>query len=417
MTSKDKILRSLNHLDGPVPLDFDGTPVTGMHCTVVEQLREHYGLERRPVMVTCPYQMLGKIDEDLAAVLGVDTVGITPRNTMFGFPATNWKEWRTPWGQDVLMPSGFRTRYESDGILVYPGGKESATPSGKMHDGGYFFDAIIRQPDLDEETLDPTDNTEEFVLFGEDDLSYFEQECRTAAKTGRAVIVNFGGTAIGDISMVPGIGLAEPKGIRDVTEWYVSTLTRQDYLHAVFSRQTEIALKNLEMVYNRVGNTPDVVYVCGTDFGTQDSLFCSVETYRELYHPYYARINGWIHEHTSWKTFKHTDGAIEPLLPDLIASGFDIVNPVQLSAAGMDAQHLKETYGADLVFWGGGTDTQNTLPFGTASQVYQEVLERLNIFSRGGGYVFNAIHNVQAKTPVENVVAMINAVKAFNGAR
>jgi hypothetical protein len=415
MTSKEKITRSLNHLAGPVPIDFGGAPVTGMHCTVVEQLRQHYGLERKPVTITCPYQMLGQIDHDLGAALGVDTIGIASRNTMFGFPATDWKEWRTPWGQDVLVPEGFRTRHDRDGILVFPGGDESATPSGKMHDGGYFFDAIIRQPDLDEDALDPADNTEEFELFGEDDLAYFEQECRAATETQRAVIANFGGTAIGDISMVPGIGLREPKGIRDVTEWYISTVARQDYLHAVFTRQTEIALENLKRVYERVGNIPDVVYVCGTDFGTQDSQFCSVETYRDLYHPYYARINGWIHEHTTWKTFKHTDGAIEPLLPDLIASGFDIVNPVQLSAAGMDARHLKETYGEHLVFWGGGTDTQSTLPFGTPREVYDEVLQRLEVFSQNGGYVFNAVHNVQAKTPVANVLAMLDAVKAFNG--
>jgi uroporphyrinogen-III decarboxylase len=98
-----------------------------------------------------------------------------------------------------------------------------------------------------------------------------------------------------------------------------------------------------------------------------------------------------------------------------IDSGFDIINPVQCSAAGMDPRRLKERYGDRLVFWGGGVDTQRTLPFGSPSEVRQEVLERCEIFSRNGGFVFNAIHNIQARTPVENIVAMIDAVKEFNG--
>ncbi|MBN2884035.1 MAG: methyltransferase, partial [Clostridia bacterium] len=125
-------------------------------------------------------------------------------------------------------------------------------------------------------------------------------------------------------------------------------------------------------------------------------------------------INGWIHDNTSWKTFKHSCGAVEPLLDNIIKAGFDIINPVQCSATGMDPGHLKKTYGKDLVFWGGGVDTQKTLPFGTPDEVREEVLSRCEVFSKDGGFVFNAIHNVQADTPVENVAAMIKAVKEFS---
>jgi uroporphyrinogen-III decarboxylase len=99
-----------------------------------------------------------------------------------------------------------------------------------------------------------------------------------------------------------------------------------------------------------------------------------------------------------------------------IAAGFDIINPVQISAAGMDPTRLKERYGDRLVFWGGGVNTQRTLPFGSPAEVRAEVLETCATFAQGGGFVFNAIHNVQANTPVENIVAMINAVKEYNGA-
>ena len=132
-------------------------------------------------------------------------------------------------------------------------------------------------------------------------------------------------------------------------------------------------------------------------------------------HPYYKAMNAWIHTHTSWKTFKHSCGAVSTFMDHFIASGFDIVNPVQCSAAGMDPLKLKQQFGERLVFWGGGVDTQHTLPFGTADEVRAQVLERCEIFAQGGGFVFDAIHNVQANTPVANVVAMVEAVKEFNG--
>jgi len=124
----------------------------------------------------------------------------------------------------------------------------------------------------------------------------------------------------------------------------------------------------------------------------------------------------WIHKNTHWKVFKHCCGSIEPLIGPMADAGVDILNPVQCSAAGMDPAHLKKTYGSRLVFWGGGVDTQKTLPFGAPDEVRREVLERCRIFSSGGGFAFSTIHNAQAKTPLENFIAMINAVKEFNKA-
>jgi len=281
--------------------------------------------------------------------------------------------------------------------------------------GVFFFDTIVRQPHLDEAHLNAEDNLEEFVPLSERDLDHYRAEVRRLSASSRAVVASFGGTAFGDIALVPAPFLKYPKGIRDIEEWYISTVTRQDYLHRVFSAQTDVALANLEQIHAIVGDLVDVVFVCGTDFGTQTSSFCSVETFRQLYAPYYRRVNDWIHQHTSWKTFKHSCGAVEPFMEAFIEVGFDIINPVQCSAAGMDPKHLKRTYGDRIVFWGGGVDTQKTLPFGTPAQVREEVLRRCEIFARDGGFVFNAVHNVQANTPVQNLVAMFEAVREFNG--
>jgi hypothetical protein len=316
----------------------------------------------------------------------------------------------------VLVSEDFKTSINEKGdVFLYPAGDTSVPPSGKMPNNGFFFDAIIRQDPIDDEKLNPKDNLEEFQPFSDDVFNYFSKMKEILESSTYFLFGNFGGTSLGDIALVPGPGLKHPKGIRDVTEWYISTASRQEYLHEVFSAQTETALQNLEKLYRIVGDLPGLAYICGTDFGTQTSQFCSTDTYRELYMPYYKKINNWIHESTSWKCFKHSCGAVAEFMPLFIESGFDIINPVQLSAAGMDAKQLKSEFGENLVFWGGGVDTQKTLPFGTPDEIRSEVLERCEIFSKGGGFVFNSIHNVQAKTPVANVVAMVNAVKEFNG--
>ena len=183
----------------------------------------------------------------------------------------------------------------------------------------------------------------------------------------------------------------------------MSTRTRRGYIHRVFEGQCEIALANLASVHSRIGDSVDCMYVCGTDFGTQTSAFCSVATFRELWFPYYQRVNHWVHANTNWKCFKHSCGSVERFLESFIEAGFDIVNPVQCSAAGMDPAELKRKYGSRLVFWGGGVDTQKTLPFGSPREVREEVLRRCEIFAPGGGFVFSAIHNLQAGTPVENL--------------
>ncbi len=418
MGNRQDLIDALNHKQPRrVPVDFGGTAVTGIHVLCMEGLRRHYGLQPGPVKVVEPYQMLGLMEQDLMDAMGVTVAGVMPSGNLFGFGnLPPYKPWRTPWGQDVLVPEGFITVRDANGDeLIFPGGDPSAPPSGRMPAGGYFFDSIPRQQPFDEETLDYRDNLEEFGPVAEADLTHLTREAARLRALDAGAIGGLPGTALGDIAWVPGPNLKHPRGIRDVAEWYVSTVARPDYVHSIFEAQTEIALKNLPKVYEALGDSVQAVFVCGTDFGTQTSQFCSPRTFDSLYAPYYKRINGWIHANTPWKTFKHSCGAIVPLLDHIIDAGFDIVNPVQCSAAGMEPEFLKREFGSRLVFWGGGVDTQRTLPFGTPEQVRAEALRRCEVFGRDGGFVFNAIHNVQANTPVANVVAMVEAVKEFNG--
>jgi hypothetical protein len=416
MGAKSRLLSTLCHEQPDrVPIDLGSTGVTGIHVSCVAALRDHFGLERRPVKVHEPYQMLGLVEEDLRAAMGIDTVGAFPPKTMFGFRNEGWREWSFR-GLDVAVPEKFVVRTEANGdLVIFPEGDPTAPPSGRLPEGSAYFDAIIRQPEIDEDRLDPEDNCEEFTPISDEDLAHIRREVTAAAATGCGVVATFGGTAFGDIALVPAPWIKHPKGIRDVAEWYCSTASRRDYVHKVFERQCEVGIGNLARIHAEVGDAVDVVFTCGTDFGTQTSAFCSVATFRELWFPYYKRVNDWIHANTSWKTFKHSCGSVARFYESFIECGFDVINPVQCSAAGMDPAQLKATYGSRLVFWGAGVNTQETLPFGTPEQVREEVLRRCEIFAPGGGFVFNTIHNVQAGTPLANLVAMLEAVREFNG--
>jgi hypothetical protein len=334
---------------------------------------------------------------------------------MFGFPQTEFKEWQLADGTPVLVPKGFNTQYEPNGdLLQWPANDRSVPPSGRMPAGGHFFDAIIRQEPIDDARLNPADNAEEFVPVPEAELEHYRLLAeRLATTTDKAVFCTFGGLTFGDIALVPATFLPRPKGIRDIEEWYVSTAARPDYIKAVFERQAEVAIENLKRLHAAIGDRAAIIQTNGTDFGTQNGPFLSEAKYRDLFLPYQKRVNGWIHRHTKWKTFMHCCGGIAPLLDAVVEAEFDILNPVQCSAKGMEPRTLKRDYGDQLVFWGGGVDTQKTLPFGKPQEVRDEVRERIEIFGPGGGFVFCTIHNIQANTPIENVLAMFEVVKEY----
>ncbi|NBB79458.1 MAG: methyltransferase [Verrucomicrobia bacterium] len=418
MNSKQRIRAAIDHQQpDKLPMDFGSSFITGIHCSVVEQLRDHYQLEKRPVRICEPYQMLGEIEADLLDAMGLDMQPIFPHRTIFGFPNENWKPWTTPWGQNVLVSEHFKTTEDNQGnIYIYPKGDLEAPASGHMPKTGYFFDTIERvDPDFDEDDLNLEDNLEEFGPMSAEEENYWQEQAEAWRDSERAISVHLNGTSLGDIALVPAPFLKNPKGVRGVADWYMLSADEPEFLQRLFDRQAAIALQNMEKLHRIAGDLIDVVVVCGTDFGTQNSLFCSVPSMREIWLPHYKRINDWIHQNTNWRTFKHSCGAVEPLIDTFIDCGFDILNPVQCSADGMAPEGLKAKYGDRITFWGGGVNTQQTLPFGTPQQVREEVLSRCEIFAPGGGFVFNAIHNVQALSPIRNVVAMIEAVHSFNG--
>ncbi len=414
MNSRERLTATLNHRQPDrVCIDFGSTAVTGMGVGAIHRLRQTLlGASDYRVKVNEPYQMLGEIDPGFRAAMGIDVTGIPTPRTMFGFAAAGEKPFTMHDGTPVRVPERFNTTTEPDGsILIYPEGDFSVPPSGRMPAGGWFFDSIIRQEPLVESELDPARNMEEFSLLSDADVAYYAAAARRLhEQTDQGLIMTIPGLALGDIALVPGPWMKHPRGIRDIEEWYISVMARPDYVLRIYEHQTEVALKNIKLLAEAVGDRVQAVFVSGTDFGTQSGLFMPVETFRRMYKPFYRTINDAIHARTGWKTFIHSCGAVRDLIPEFIEAGFDILNPVQTSAVNMDPRELKQEFGKDLVFWGGGVNTQKTLPFGTPEEVYREVRERIEIFGEGGGFVFNSIHNVQSNIPIENLLALHRAL-------
>lgn len=415
MNSRQRLQAALHHRQPDrVPVDFGATFVTGIHVSTLSRLRRRVlGEPDYRVRVIEPYQMLGEVDDRLREALGIDVIGALPRRSIFGTQAKDWQPFTMFDGTECLVPGDFRVSAAPEGGWhIYPEGDTSVPPSGYMPQDGLFFDAVIRQEPLDESRLDPADNTEEFGLLSEEDLAYYRGRLAWFTQRGaQGAILIIPGTAFGDIALVPAPWMKHPKGIRDIAEWYASTKARRDYVWTVFERQCEIALKNLATLIDLFGDHIDVALITGTDFGTQRGPFIAPQSYRDLYLPFHRQVNDFVHRRSSWKTFIHSCGSVYRLIPDFIAAGFDVLNPVQCSAAEMDADRLKREFGRDLVFWGGGVDTQKTMAFGTPEEVYREVRERVDVFNRDGGFVFNAVHNIQGNTPVENVEALFRALR------
>jgi len=418
MTSRQRVRSALRgQPTDRVPVDLGSTPLTGIAAGTLARLRKALGLRDEPVKVDEPYQVLGRVEDDLRQALGVDTIDLASPTTLFGYRNdVGWKPWKLQDGTDVLISNQFQTTVDKNGdTLVYPRGDRTAAPSGRLPKGGYYFDAIVRQQPLDEDNLDPDEFAEQFGIISDADLElYANKSEQLYRETDYAIISCLSPGALGDIAFVPATEMILPKGPRDPALWYEFLITHTEYVRRIFEIQTEIGLKNLELYRQAVGDRIEVMVISGTDFGTQRGLFVSPDMFRDLWKPFYKRINDWVHQHTDWKTFYHTCGSVRELIDDFIDAGADILNPVQCSAEGMDPQGLKDDFGDRVTFWGGGVDTQKVLPFGTPDEVRKQVAERVRIFSPGGRFVFNTIHNIQHGVPVENIVAMFDQLRELN---
>lgn len=396
MNSRERVWRAIRHQQADrVPIDLGGTRQSGIAASTYHRLKQQLGIDS-PTRVYDVYQMLAEVERPLLERFGADVIGLNRRDVAFGIRNENYKPWRLFDGTPVEVPGGFEPIREASGDLVLV---RDGEPIARMPEGGFYFDRVEKLPGAAHVELDGYQPPR---LSDEDMLHYRAQAEALHQNTDFAIVAPLG----------PPFELFYGLGTGDFEAWMITLASEPDYVSGLYERLVEAWLDNLRRFVDAVGDRVQIIQV-NDDFGTQHSLFLSIDMFRRQIMPFYKRGLDWIHEHTDMKVLLHSDGAIFPLIPSLIETGFDILNPVQTSAAGMDPVRLKAEFGQQLAFWGGSLDCQKTLPYGTVDEVVREVEQHLQIFAPGGGYVFAPVHNIQAGVPPEHVVAMYEAALRF----
>jgi uroporphyrinogen decarboxylase len=366
------VLTSLNHREPDrVPFDLGSTVITGISVKAYRGLRTALGLEERePIMVDMT-QQIALVEEDVMARLGVDTAPVAPRSS-----ATF----------EIEVKDGGDHTYFHDEFGI--GWKMPKA-------GGFYYDMYEHPLAGDDITIDDVGAYAWPDPLDPRRFSGVREAAQAVRDSGRAVVV--GSMSAGILEM-----FAWTRGFID----YFSDLAANPDLAEAFLEQTlELQLAYWGRMMDEIGDLIDVA-VTADDFSGQNGLLFSADTYRRLVKPRHARLFEQIHRRSNAKVFFHSCGSVRNAIPDLIEAGVDILNPVQVSATGMDSAELKREYGRDLVFWGGGVDTQHVLGAGTPQQVRDEVRRRVTDLMPGGGFVFNTVHNIQANVPPENIIAM-----------
>lgn len=414
MTSRERVALVLEHKEQDrVPVDLGGSRATGIMASAYDKFKKHLGVNTGTNYVYDMKQMLAMVEEPVLERLGIDVVPLFrekyPPYPISPYPG-GWKEWRLFDGTEVKIPSNYTTKEDGKGSLILV--DEKGNVVGNMPRDGYYFDyprpgtnpwgkTECKKPSLGE--YHPSRS------FSEEELRCLQKEVdRLFQNTDYAILADSGFLGLGDGSFRAGTNLYDI----GYTDWMIMLLTESEYVREVLEKTTEYWIENLKLYYQAVGDK-----ICALafadDLGTQEAELMNPELFKELIAPYYQKVWDWVHENTKWKVFLHSCGSIYHLIPTLIDCGLDILNPVQCSAENMEPEKLKREFGDRLVFWGGGCDTQKTLPFSKPEEVKEEVEERIKIFAPGGGFIFNPGHNIQQGTPPENIVAMFEAVSEF----
>lgn len=413
MTSRELVQRTLRfEPTDRVPVDLGGSLTSGIHAKALNGLIRELGLPERLIKVYEPMMFLGQVDLDVRDALKTDVLGINNPNTMLGYFNKDWKEW-TIKGDKYLFGGGFFSTESEDGITyAHTCGSIKNPATGKMLSTAYFFDPIARQEDLTNHIFDGRkDYQGMYSVYTDEECRYIQDQADYLyANTDASLFGNFFTGGFGDAFHIPCPWMIHTPGIRKLEDWMMAHYDEQDYIKEFYQMQLEVVLENLKLYKQAVGNKIDVIAVSGTDFGTQASMFISPNTYREIYKPLHKIVNDWIHKNTSWKTWYHSCGSIEPIIEDLIEIGVDALNPIQLTAHAMDADSLVDKFGGRVVFWGGGINTQWTLQYGTEEEVREETKENVKKLSSKGGFVAAAVHNIQSESPAKNIVSFLKNI-------
>ena len=411
MTHRERVLKALNHEEPDrVPIDLSGHRSSGMAAMLYPKVRAALGLPEAPVRVYDPVQQLAIIHDDMLDLLGVDTIEL---GRGFALDDADWAEWVLPDGTPCQMPAWAVPEREGDRwVMRAPSGNVIA----HMPDGVWYFEQTV-WPYVD--AVEDLGRLAEIMpesmwtgiasppgplIAGPDGPAKFRAGAKALrARTDRAIIGLFGGN------------LLEMGTFLYRNDFFLMMLAAEpERTHRFLDAVLEMHLANLEVFLDAVGDQIDII-LFGDDLGMQYGPQISPAMYDEYFKPRETAMWSRVKEKCPHlKIMLHCCGGVRELMPGLIEAGLDAINPVQVSCTGMEPAGLKRDFGKDMVFWGGGCDTQSVLPLATPQEVAAHVRAEVDMLAPGGGFVFQQVHNIMANVPPENVVAMYEALGALN---
>ncbi len=382
MNSRERVLTALAHKEPDrVPFDLGGTVLTGINVKAYLALRNYLGLPRVEPVICDTIQQLARVDDDVIERLKVDVRRLAPQS-----------------------PSHFHLEIKDteDGQYTYCY-DEFQIGRRKPKVGGLYYD-MFHFPlsgnisESDAERFPLPDGADPTRLIGVE-----KSAKKILTKEKRALVMGNMSGGIFELFL----------WMRSFNDGFTDLVSKPALAQKLLRRYTDIQLAYWGKVFGALGDSVDVVHMAD-DFSGQDAMLISPSSYRRYLKPLHKEMFDYIHSHSRAKIFFHSCGAIRKVIPDLIEIGLDIINPVQVNAAGMDSAELKREYGKDLTFWGGGVDTQRAFDAShTPQEVREDVKRRLHDLMPGGGFVFATVHNIQGNVPPENIMAMWETLQEY----
>lgn len=415
MTSRERILASVNHQEPDrVAVDLGATPSSNISAVAYNNLKKHLNMKEGHTRTYDVVQQVVIPENEILDKFGVDVIDL---GRAFNEKDEDWYDYKLSDGSTAQYPKWFKPDVDKEGnYLSY---HQDGTLIAKMPVGATFFDQTYF-PYVDGYPADYSKLDYEMgkVLWAglahspwdhAHEENFYEQL--------RAKALHLRETTDKAIMIVCGCNLMEwGMFLRRMDNFLMDCYIDQKNVEVLLDQLLQRHLATLEKVCKSVGDVVDIVRF-GDDLGMDQSPFVSPDIYRQLFKPRHKQLCDYVHKNSQMKTFLHSCGSIYTLLPDLIDAGYDIINPIQTTAVGMDLKTLKSEFGKDITFWGGGCNTRSVLNHGTPEDVRKNVLSNLEILAPGGGFVFNQEHNIMPDVPAENIVAMYDAIREFDGSK
>jgi len=405
MNSRERIWATINFNEPDrVPIDLGGSQVTGIHVDEYCDLAKHYDLDVCPPKVYDPWQMLAIPDRKMLNRLHSDIMVIDNYLQPFNLESRDWKSITTNPGNEVLMSGDYNPIKDEKGYLHIQ--DKSGKNIAQMSPTGLYYDIEApTQMTYDWKFADPDKWKKSIPLYKDEDLKIMQKKAKDLYEnTDFSLCGTFLKGGLGTNAIFAG---------HTVCDWYCILTAEPEYANEILRATAERAIENSGLYLQAIGEYIDIMLLSGTDFGSQKAEIFRPEIFKELHRPNYKLVTDYIHSNYDVKIALHSCGSIYNIIEYIIEAGIDILNPLHVNTANMDAQKIKDEFGGRIVFWGGGVDTQTVLPYGTKEEVINQVKERIEIFAPGGGFILSPVHNLQYGVPPINVEAMIETVVKY----